>query len=419
LIAGLALWLPASAWSIETLEDAIREIQRLQQRVQELEAADRLRSAPAPDTSDSGFELEAYGFVRLDAVYDDSRPNDPQVIGYVRPESGLADDEGSFSLYPRLSRFGFNLKGPSIEGLGGPKTSGRMEMDFYAFPASDSRNQIRMRHVWLALDWERFRLLAGQTSDLISPRYPAVNADLVMWGAGNLGDRRPQLRLDYRQPFAEGHELLLQGAIGLSGANSGDDLDGDGFLDGEASGRPTYQARAAYRAAAPWTDADLELGVWAHRAWQEVDVAIAGQRSFDSRALGIDWALPLYGRRLSFQGELWSGKNLEDVRGGIFQGVNPNTGDEIESRGGWLELGWRPFAQQVVSLGFSWDDPDNGDLTRGDSSVNRASNRIFYVSAVERRFFPLTFGVEYLRWTTHFVGDADGEDNRFKGFVSL
>jgi hypothetical protein len=303
--------------------------------------------------------------------------------------------------------------------MGGPAASGRLEIDFHALPSSDSRNQIRMRHAYLKLAWDELELLAGQTADLISPLYPAVNADLVMWGAGNLGDRRPQLRVDYPLHLAEDRKLLLQGAIGLAGANSGDDFDGNGLLDGEASGRPTYQARTAYRSTVAWAQGNLELGVWGHRAWQEVDAPIAGEAAFDSHALGVDWYVPVFADRVWAKGELWSGENLSDVRGGIFQGVNRNTAEEVDARGGWLELGWKPFAQHELAAGFAWDDPDNGDLTRGDPTINRSANRIFYLSSIERRFAPFTFGLEYLRWTTHFSGAPSGTDNRIKGFASL
>ena len=111
-----------------------------------------------------------------------------------------------------MTRFGLNLGGGEVEAIGSPKLTGRIEVDFYGGPASDSRNMFRMRHAWTKLQWGNFLLLAGQTSDLISPLYPSVNADMLMWGTGNLADRRPtDPHAQYTLPIGA-TQLLIQSA---------------------------------------------------------------------------------------------------------------------------------------------------------------------------------------------------------------
>ena len=83
---------------------------------------------------------------------------------------------------------------------------------------------IRMRHAYTKLAWGDFNVLAGQTADVISPIWPIVNADLVMWGAGNLGDRRPQLRPEWTPAIGDSR-LIVQGEVGLTGAQDGSDID--------------------------------------------------------------------------------------------------------------------------------------------------------------------------------------------------
>src|SRR2546428_344657 len=81
--------------------------------------------------------------------------------------------------------------GPDVAALANAKTGGKLEVDFYnngLAGQSESREALRMRHAYLTMKWDDFTLLAGQTADVISPIYPIVNNDLVMWGAGNLGD---------------------------------------------------------------------------------------------------------------------------------------------------------------------------------------------------------------------------------------
>src|SRR5262249_3933993 len=108
-----------------------------------------------------------------------------------------------------------------------------------------------------------------------------------------------------------------------------------------------------------------------------------------------------------FKGEVWGGQDLDDVRGGIFQGVNTTTGKEIHGKGGWGEFGFKASEHMNLYGGYSMDDPDNSDLP----NAGRSLNRIFYFAA--RMYYdPMEFGVEYLNWTTEYIGLGDGDDNR-------
>jgi len=366
-------------------------------------------------------KIRFYGFLRLDAFYDDSRPSNTHTIGFIRSEDptapasiGARNDESSFTMHPRLTRFGFDLDGPTIAPLGDAKVIGKLEIDFYnngLVGQSESRQAVRMRHAYLKLGWGATALLAGQTADVISPIFPIVNNDLVMWGAGNLGDRRPQLRIEHQPAIGESR-LLLQGAVGLTGAQDNADLDGNGYRDGETSGRPTLQARAAFRTPV-WQKQNLEVGVWGHQAWEKTDTAFAGQRKFDSNAYGIDVTLPLYQDVVWIKGELWQGENADDVRGGIFQGVNTVLGREIESRGGWAEVGVKVHQRVALYGGYSYDNPDNADLP----AVGRSLNKIWY-GAVRMNYDPMEIGFEYLNWTTEYVGFQNGDDNRIGAFIA-
>jgi hypothetical protein len=320
-------------------------------------------TTPAVTPAESGFvkwnelvvgqsRFKLYGFLRLDAVYDDSRPNNTQVPAFIRSEDptapmAIASERNAedLTIYPRLSRFGIDFTGPEIASLGGAKATGKAEIDFYNTPSSESRNAPRMRHAYLKLSWDELSFLAGQTSDVISPIFPVVNPDFVMWGAGNLGDRRPQFRAEWLPKFGPGN-FTLQGEVGLTSADDAQDLDptaSGGFRDGETSGKPTLQARVAYGYPI-WEKQKIELGVWGHRAWEETDTPIgaAVAREFDSHAFGADLTIPLYKDMAWLKGEIWTGENLSDIRGGILQGINTATGGEIESTGGWIELGLRP-----------------------------------------------------------------------------
>ncbi|HKB15258.1 MAG TPA: hypothetical protein VKF62_04295, partial [Planctomycetota bacterium] len=294
-----------------------------------------------------------------------------------------------------------------------------LEIDFYnngLQGQSESREAVRMRHAYLKMAWDDWFFLAGQTIDVISPIWPIVNADLVMWGAGNLGDRRPQFRIE-RVPKAGEGGLIAQGEVGLTGADDNSDLDapgtfGAGFRDGETSGLPTLQARLAYRCLLA-EKRTLEFGVWGDRAWEDPDTEFNDRDRFDSYAIGGDLTLPIYEDRLWLKSEAWAGKNVDDVRGGIFQGINTTTGTEIASKGGWVEVGWKTGPNYSVHAGYSRDDPDNKDLNQG----GREANKIWYFA---NRFYfdPIEIGLDYFNWTTEYLGFDEGDDNRFQFYVS-
>ena len=140
------------------------------------------------------------------------------------------------------------------------------------------------------------------------------------------------------------------------------------------------------------------------------------QDELDSEAVGLDITLPIYKDVAWLKGEAWTGKNLSDVRGGILQGINATTGKEVHAQGGWLELGARPSKWFSLHAGYAMDNPDNGDLA-GATTPGRSRNSIWY-GAVRGYFDPIEIGMDYLNWTTDWVGYGPGVDNRFQWFIS-
>jgi hypothetical protein len=374
-----------------------------------------------------GSKFKLYGFLRLDAIFDDSRPNNTQTIAWIKSEDptapatiGADDDDSDFTMHARLTRLGLDFAGPDVTSLGSAKLTGKVEIDFYnngLSGQSESRAAIRMRHAWLALRWTDVAFLAGQTDDVISPIFPIINNDLVMWGAGNLGDRRPQLRGEYAPAVGAGR-IVAQGEVGLSGADDNQDLDaagtsGAGYRDGETSGLPTLQARLAWKQPVFTEKQNLEVGAYVHRAWEEPDTSFNGEDRFDSVAYGFDAQFPLWADRLWIKGEAWTGKNVDDVRGGIFQGVNTTLGRGISSRGGFAEIGFRASASTTLHAGVARDNPENDDLNAG----SRSANRIWYVAA-RGAFDTVDVGFEYQNWVTQYQGFDKGDDNRVQAFIA-
>jgi hypothetical protein len=116
--------------------------------------------------------------------------------------------------------------------------------------------------------------------------------------------------------------------------------------------------------------------------------------------------------------EAWQGKNLADIRGGILQGVNLTTGEEIHARGGWAEIGYKPFSFVSVYAGASTDDPRAKDLPTSGSTLGRDLNTIYY-GAAHFNFDPIELGVDYLWWRTKYVSNiGQGLDNRIQTYIA-
>ena len=358
-----------------------------------------------------GNRVKLYGFLRLDLDFDSQRPNNGQIPFFITTPDARAGGSGNgdFSMHPRLTRFGLDYTGPTIARLKDAKVTGKFEADFEN-GGSESRQIIRIRHAYLRLGWKDFSLTGGQTWDAASPLFPAVNHDSLMWNAGNVGDRRPQLRAAYDRKAGRG-KFSLVGAAGLTGAIDAQDLDANGFRDGEESARPNVQGRVGYSYPLG-AGREASFGVSGFYGFMKTSRAVAGRTEFNSQLVNLDLTLPLH-PRVTLRGEGWWGRNMSDVRGGAGQGINAATGREIRGRGGWGEATFRLSRYFATSPGFTTDDPVDSDLPSG----GRTRNRAFYLG---NRITPggnVSFGADYLRWRTDYKGFLRGVNNRVNIFL--
>ncbi|NKB72270.1 MAG: hypothetical protein GKR89_34770 [Candidatus Latescibacteria bacterium] len=347
-------------------------------------------------------EFTTYGFVRFDAIVDDSRLSHPQFPNWVRSEAPGAEDDAQLSLHPRLTRVGAKFKPVELDE--NTKISGVIEADFQN-GGKESREILRMRHAYFNLQRGDWHFLAGQTWALISPLYPAANNDGMMWHAGNLGDRHPQARVSYKPEG--GFSLAL--AVGQTGSVDGQDLDGNGVLDGSDATLPFVQTRVGL------AKKKFKAGVWGHWASEEVSPRVdaegqplfGGETSFTSTAVGVDASISL-SDMLAIEGEGWAGSNLTDMRGGIGQGINGATGEEIASVGGWAQLVVKPNDQWKLFAGATMDTPDEDDVPEG----GRTKNQAFFAVGRYKPWKNFQAAFEYLNWKTEYKNGPEGTANR-------
>jgi len=373
-------------------------------------------SAAQNDEDEQVVEVEPYGFARLDTVLLTHRMNQPQYSMWVRPDGVSSGGTPNLTIYGRLTRFGLKFDGSALTD--GVDLIGKVEADFQN-GGSESRPAPRLRHGYGRASTDLWFLLAGQTWDLVSPLYPSAHADALMWNAGNLGDRRPQLRLGLT-PGSEEFGVRVGAAAATTGAIDGKDLDGNGRLDGFDSGVPMLQALAELHWN-NWADEPLTFGVsgsWAIERLSEDSsdgggggTPYGGEDVFYSRSINGHLKVPLTGS-LQLRGEAFYGSNLSDVRGGIGQGVTRAEGTEVRAAGGWAEVGVQPVEPYEVSVGVSIDDPFDNDLPDADGTTARTLNRTLFAVQKFRPWEPVQFGLEYWYWRTDYIGAETGDAHR-------
>ncbi len=152
---------------------------------------------------------------------------------------------------------------------------------------------------------------------------------------------------------------------------------------------------------------EIKAGAWAHWGTEETAALVGGETRFTSVAVGLDVSVSLTDK-LAIEGECWTGSNLTDIRGGIGQGINRETGEETASTGGWAQVAIKPADRWKLYAGATIDAPDEEAVPRG----GRIRNQAFYVVSRYRPWKNFQAAVEYLHWTTEYKELDDGTANR-------
>lgn len=379
---------------------------------------------------DSG-TLRIYGFLRGDLDVATSRFNDLQNRFFVLPDDARFEvgpgkvpnnpNNLNYSIYPRLTRAGLEYYGKPVATFCDALVGGRLEIDFQTLGFEqnvESRELPRLRLAYLTVRIGEWQLTAGQAWDVIAPLLPTINENGLNWYVGNLGDRRPMAKLLYDHDLGDGRVLQLHQAISLGNATQARfDVDRDGLRDQEATGLPAYQARLGALLPSAVGGRKIIAGVWGQTSMAKETAGAIGtmkRHHFPSYLIGVDLRVPLY-PWVTFQGEAFIGRNLDDWRGGIAQGENLTTGQTILSRGGWAEFVFRFIDWHQLSVGYSTDDPLNREVEQG----GRTRNTMWYVG----NRFPvgggLLFGLDWENWYTTYKGFQQGDAMVFKAFAQL
>ncbi len=374
------------------------------------EATKKAESPSAPLVSTgSGTKIQFYGFTRFDASYDTGQISPGNIALWAQPKTA-GNNDAEWNLTAGATRLGLNLSGPDTETM---KLTGNIEFDFLTTISAENNQTPRLRHGYLKAYWPAsdFSIIAGQTWDVISSLIPFVDDPALMWDAGNIGSRHPQVRFTKGFPAGEkGHIEVAAAASRTIGEKNytGEIIATD---PGKDAFMPTLQGRIAWSAPLLVKTQPATIGISGHYGQEEWDTDNQGNhKTLDSWSCNLELTMPIC-PKMTLAGEYFTGTNLDDYYGGIGQGVNPSPSiiKEIRSNGGWASLRFAFNPETSFSFGAGIDDPNNNDLPQFDSTgknYSRTKNQTIFGTLVNKITPNLILGLQLAQWKTdYFNGD--------------
>ncbi|HEU4670286.1 MAG TPA: hypothetical protein VFR91_06240 [Dyella sp.] len=392
------------------MREALQQIQGNQQvQQQQIEkVASTPPPAPAPSAFSSapGVSVALHGFVSATAFTQDKSFTFGNGQNAEFPNVGSHGRSTGFDV--RSTRFWLDFKGAKFNEnwTGG----GRLEMDFFggfngtgAYSLSQPTPRLRQAYMDLANASTGTTFRVGQQWDLLFPldNVPASVTHIAFplgYGTGMIGWRFPGVvMMQDLNHGSDGPKWRLDlGAFEGSWSGPGDNVN---YLTGGNAGfRPQLQARLHVQ------DKDWLAYFVAH--YSQIDLrgvdgtaATPIATTIDSQGfeVGGNW----HPGNWMFKGNLYTGKGLGQVFGGLIQ-----FGD-IKENGGYLQAGYKFTPNWSANAFYAYSKPKRSDVVAwlGHGSVGRLENRqsavnLIYTSGAYE------LGLEYLYSTLDSTKDG-------------
>jgi hypothetical protein len=397
-----------------------------QQEQQEILAAEVKQHDQTKLESASKYPVRVYGLVLFNTYSNAGVVDNADLPSIAIPRSEDVS-HGSIGGSLRQSLFGITANGPSFLGA---RSSADISLDLfggssYSYYAS-SNGSVRFRRGDIGLSWGatdgtkggRDELHVGVDAPLISPLSPtsyATVAEPALAWSGNLWTWAPELQ--YRHTFSlsaseSGRSLQVEGglwdppAVGSAGATAARVLSA-----GELSRRPGFLGRTSFHAGSSEHPFAIGVGGYSDR-----QTFYEGQQ-IQMWAVTGDWRVPL-SRRFELQGEVYRGRGLGGLGGGVYKDVLTGT-DRItglsrtlglNAAGGWSQLKAQLFHGSEANVVYGQDGGFSSDfrqLTLSGSSYvleQSARNQMIMTNFIYRPRTYIIVSPEYRRilsWKTY------------------
>jgi len=326
----------------------------------------------------------------------------------------------------RQTRFGLQM---GYENLGW-KMAGHIELDFWGLKGSGAnggsmQSAPRLRRAYFKMTKEKLSLLFGQEWVVFAPLSPNSDAHVsipALSGSGNLWNRMPQVRVEFKSP-TEKNEFLLQ--IALLRPLAADNVttgQGDYVGAGELNALPFAQGRVAMSFGKTAT-----IGVSGHfgqENFNKLDTTFTKDEKTTTFAAALD--VTAGNDVVKVMGEGFVGKNLymlfsnASYRKLLFDNQDSLYKNEpIQVKGGWLALNLVPKDSKVsfnVGGGAEILDKDDVELL-AKSSAPLYRNMTLFGNILFTPIPKVTFGVEggyikttYKRTVAGKIEEIDGKN---------
>ena len=346
-----------------------------------------------------------YGTAWCSMSYDSQRAKIGDYCLWIESQSTHLNEPDA-SVDAKSTRVGLDFFGPGIPCLDDAKIGGKVEVDFQGIFVTRNKPGLLLRHAYAEAKNDEFRLLVGQTWDVISPLgIPTLNYTAGS-AVGNLAYRRAQLRAERYWALSDTSMFTLQGSLN---ANVVTDFVSDTTVSADVGPYPDVQSRAAITLG-PRSGCDVAptvIGIGGHYGEQDFDFRadpIEMDVECHTWSVCADLYMPITAR-WGFQAEFFTGYNLSNYMGGILQGIDRVTHEGIHATGGWGDV-WYKWRPNLCShTGYAIDDPDDRDMTTG-----RTYNQMIFTNLIYDATKNLQVGMEVDVWQTRYMtlkpGDA-------------
>lgn len=300
-------------------------------------------------------------------VFSTSRPFPSGMPLFLLPKSPFGLDTNTFDAHARQSYVGALFSGPQ---LGEFQTGAQILTFFQNDSLSTDDYGLLVYYAYGELKNDDWRVAAGLQQDVFNPVSPTVVYLTKLYGSGNTGSYRGQLRVERFLQGGEDIGLALTGALSEPISTL---VTGNAGRIQEDNGWPNVEGRAA-------------LGFGPQQAIRGNQVrplviglsGVVGQTRTTRTLLAPPAALPPravidtwgVGFDLEWQpnewcgarGEFYTGQALGEYNGGITQSFNSDTLAEIHSSGGFGEVFCYLTDEVHVHIGYGIDLPRQSDL---------------------------------------------------------
>ena len=426
----------------QTAPPKTNSTESLEERVASLEESSQLVNSKVNDQyqtkveSASKYRVRLSGLVLLNLFNSHGATDNQDFPSFVQ---GPGTGTGSFGATMRQSEIGLEVFGPTWLGA---KTSGNLQADFSGgYPSTwngVNSGIFRLRTASMRMDWKDTSLVAGQDSAFFSPLSPTSFASLAVPAlnyAGNLWAWSPQVRVEHRFELSADQNITIQAGIldNLTG-----EFPGSSYFRvpsaGELSRQPAYAIRTAWTSSLFGQPLSFgAAGYYSRQYWaacpQSAVAPSACPRSYDHNVDGwagmADWAIPL-APRVSFTGELYRGRAIGGIGGGISQSIvfegDPNNIATpvrgLNTIGGWSQLKFKATNMLEFNAAAGLDNPMASEV-RASGNPLLVQNRGALVNFVFRPRSSLLFSAEYRYLRSFPLDDVSNSADQFNLIMGI